>query len=511
MIRPIHLFLLLGPILFAGAQDAADSAAETMADATSGSLPVVDSVVRVNSTNQSYNFARPWTKRPPYTRRGTGVVLEGGRVLVTAELVADHNYVELERAASSEKVAANVIRVDYGSNLALLEPQDPKFLEGTRPVGLADGVKVGTRLNFLQLETTGAMALTPAVVTTVTVVPYPSQNAVLLSYKLSVPLQYRDNSFTVPAFYGNRLAGLLTRYDSRSQTADLIPDSVIRSFLARVAKEPYQDFPRAGLSFAPTRDPQFRRYLSMDGESGVYVVSVSHGSAAEKAGLKKGDVILAVNGDPIDEDGNYFNPQFGKIPFSHVIATEHLPGTELPMTVLRDGKKIEMTLPLEPRDPATVISDPVIHDRPPRYVVLGGLVFQELSRAYLQEWGSDWAQNAPPRLVYLDEFQDELPADRGKIVFISQVLPADTAVGYEEVATSVVEKINGREIKSLEDVEEAAKHPVNGFHRIELESDPGIIFLDAKEVERTADELQKSYGLPALKNLDSTPEDDAKN
>lgn len=490
------LVALPAPLLIA--QDAAVSSAESVAE----SLPAAESVVRVNSTNQPWQYTRPWTKRPPYTRRGIGVVIEGGRVLVTAELITNNSYVELERAGTSEKVAANVVQIDYSSNLALLVPQDSAFLEGTKPVTLAGSVHVGSRLNVLQLENTGAVALTPAVVTTVTVAPYPTDEVVLLSYRLSVPMQYRDNSFTLPVFLGDRLAGLLMRYDTRSQSADLVPNSVIESFLARVARQPYQDFPRAGLTFAPTRDPQFRRYLGMNGQSGVYVVSVSHGAAAEKAGLKKGDVILKVGDFDIDADGYYLDPTHGKIPFSHLVSTANLPGGTLKVHVLREGKTVDLDLPLEPRDPATLTSNPAVTDEQPGYYILGGIVLQELSRSFLREWGGDWRSSAPARLVYLDQFQDELPADRGKVVFISQVLPADTTVGYDNLSTTVVEKINGREIKSLEDVAEAVKTPENGFHRIELESDPGVIFLDAKQVEETADDLQRSYGLPALSNID---------
>ena len=104
----------------------------------------------MNSTNQSWDFDRPWMKRPPYSRRGIGVVIEGGRVLVTAEMVANHTYVELERAVGSEKVQADVERVDYESNLALLKPQDPHFLDGTVPVKLAKNaqIQVGAKLMF---------------------------------------------------------------------------------------------------------------------------------------------------------------------------------------------------------------------------------------------------------------------------------------------------------------------------------------------------------------------------
>ncbi|MGH8048129.1 MAG: PDZ domain-containing protein [Chthoniobacterales bacterium] len=466
------------------------------------SLPTAASVVRVNSTNQAWNFDRPWLKRPPFTRRGIGVVIEGGRVLVTAETIANHTYVELERPGNSEKIPAVIERVDYESNLALLKPQDPKFLDGTVPVSLAKSVQVGAKLNVLQLETTGAAAFTPATVTTVTVGGYPADGIALLIYRVSAPLQYRDNSFTVPVFHGDKLAGLLMRYDSRSQSADLVPEGVISNFLARADKQPYNGISRAGITFSPTRDPQFRRYLGMKkDQTGIYVVSIAHGGSAEKAGLKQGDVVLRVNGYDIDEDGNYPNPDYGKIPFSHLISTARLPGGEILLRVLRDGKVVDLQLPLEPRDPSKIISEPYVLDHAPRYYILGGLVFQELSRAYLREWGSDWKTDAPARLIYLDEFQDELPADRGRIVFLNDILPADTSVGYDDVDQVVVQKINGRVIKSLDDVAEAVKHPVNGFHKIELESDPGVLYLDAKQTADTAEELRKSYDLPALDNL----------
>ena len=47
-------------------------------------------------------------------------------------------------------------------------------------------------------------------------------------------------------------------------------------------------------------------------------------------------------------------------------------------------------------------------DRPPRYFLADGLIFQELSRQYLKKWGGDWQKQAPQRLVYLDRYQSAL-------------------------------------------------------------------------------------------------------
>ena len=465
-------------------------------------LPVAsDSLVRVNSTNQAFDFFRPWTKKAPYLRRGLGVVLPGGQVLVTAELVANRTYVELEKAASAEKSPAEVTVVDYDSNLALIKPLDPNFLKDARPIPLDSGARVGDRASILQLESNGQIASTPGVITTITVAGYPLDHLALLTYRISAPIQNREGSFTVPALRDGRLLGLLMRYDARSQTADVIPAPVISHFLEDAKLESYPGFPRAGLNFTSTRDPQFRRYIGLNEDGGVYVTEVRPGSAAEKAGLRKGDIILAVADKPVDQDGNYDEPGLGKIPFSHLTNTLAHVGDIVNFKILRGGKHETVPVKVAAVDSDKSVSDPYEFDHQPRYVILGGLVFQELSRPYLQEWGGNWMKDAPQRLVYLDAFQNELPTDRGKIVFLSQVLPTPNTLGYENLEHLVVSKINGTPIKGLNDLVKAAAAPKDGFYKIEFEEDPTLIYLDAAEIEKSEGQLMQDYGLPALENL----------
>ena len=87
--------------------------------------------------------------------------------------MANQNYVELERAESGEKMAASVEVVDYEANLALLQPQDKKFLDGLAPLELANDTVVGDRVAALQLEQTGALVVTDGLVTAVQVMRYP--------------------------------------------------------------------------------------------------------------------------------------------------------------------------------------------------------------------------------------------------------------------------------------------------------------------------------------------------
>ena len=462
------------------------------------------SVVRVNVTNQAYDFFRPWGKDAPYTRRGLGAVLPDNRVLVTAELVANANYVEFEKAESGERTSASVEVADYEANLAILRPDSETFLEGLKPLELTDS-SVGDSALVQQVESTGAILATPALLTTVEVDNYPLDDTALMVYRMTSPLQYRESSFTLPILRNGKLTGMLMRFDSRTQNIDVVPKPVIEHFLKAAEKRPYGGFPKAGINFAATRDPQLRRFagLPKDISGGVYVTDVVDGSPAAKAGVKPGDVILEIDGMAIDQDGNYSDPVYGEISLINLISTKHYSGERISLRIFRNGREEDIMLTLDHRDAADFMIPPYIIDKAPNYFVLGGLVIQELSREYLKEWGNEWEEKAPKRFVYYDKYQSNLfqGDDRERVVILSQIIPTGSTVGYEDVGSSVVTRINGRPLKNLKDAIEAANHPVDGFHKIELEEDPRVIYLDAEQAEVDNEALVNRYGLPSLQRL----------
>ena len=463
------------------------------------------SLVRVNVTGQSYDFFRPWQKKAPLSKRALGAVLSQGRVLVTADLVANQNYVELERAESGEKTAANVQVIDYEANLALLEPTEKNFLDGIPPLEIATDTVVGDRLAAWQLEATGALIATEGLVTTIQMTRYPVDIGQFLTYRISMTMQYRENSYTIPVVKNNKLAGLLLRYDPRAQLIDAIPAPIITHFLKDAEKQPYEGFPSAGFSFFPTRDPQLRFYAGQTGKpAGVYVTRVEPNMPAAKAGLKVGDIVTSIANNAIDENGNYVDPLYGKIDFTNLLSSYAFSGDTIPFEIQRHGNPMKLNLTLEHRAPRDYVSAPYMIDQAPPYYVLGGIIFQELSRQYLKEWGPNWQKEAPQRLVYLDRFQSELfPEGHRKIVVLSQVLPANTTIGYDEAAYLTVTKVNGKEVNSLHDVVEAAKQPLEGgFIRIETVEDPKQLELDAAQVVAEAPALQENYGIPSLERLE---------
>jgi len=87
--------------------------------------------------------------------------------------------------------------------------------------------------------------------------------------------------------------------------------------------------------------------LELKDTTGVLVSNVKGGSAADKAGVKRGDIITAINGEKI-EDSNVLR--------NKVAST--LPGTEIRLTVLRDGNTQELTATLDEFDTTSAGADP---------------------------------------------------------------------------------------------------------------------------------------------------------
>ena len=481
--RRIFLLLLLSTI--------AASAAEKL------------SVIRVNVTTQNWDFHRPWGKRQPQTRRAIGAVLPGPRVLVTAELVANSTFLEFENPEGGRKVSAAVDVVDYEANLALLKTDDAEFLAGVPQLEVGES-SIGDQLQVWQLENSGRLLVTSGPMTTAEMIPYGLEN-VFLIYRITVQLQGRDSSFTLPVVNRGKLTGVLMAYENQTNNANVIPAPVIQHFLKDAAGGKYAGFPRVGYAFSPTRDPALRRYAKIpaDAAGGVYITEVLKGSPAEAAGMAKGDVLVAADDFAVDQDGNFSDPTYGKIPVGHLFNTRHFVGDKIKLHVLRGAERKSLDVALTRRAPESYASEPYIIDRAPRFIVMGGLILQELSRQYLKDFGQDWPRRAPERLVFYDRYQDELFKDGPKkLVFLSRVLPTPATVGYEELNHLVVKKINGIELQTLDDVPKALEKPADGFHKIEFGEDPKVIYLDAAQTEKTEQLVRRQYGLPMLKRLE---------
>ena len=468
-----------------------------------------NAIVKVNANSQGFNPHIPWQKETPGSKRGLGVVLAGNRILVTGQMVANATYIELELPESGQKLAAKVVAVDYEANVALLGSASPAkekdFFSTLKPITLDASSRIGDSLAVWQIGRVGDLIATPMTLAKVMTQTYVVDSASFLVYEATGTIRSEGNSFTLPLVKGGKLAGLLLRYDSKNTTATFVPAPIIEHFLKDSADGKYDGFPSLGVEMQQTLDEQFREYLGMKpGQKGAFISGVSKGATAEKIGVKEGDIILAVNGHAIDSRGDYQDPQFGALSMGHIVRGRSFVGDKVEIKVLREGKEVVLEGPLTRKNPSDFLVTPYIFDRGPNYVMMGGLLFQELSKPYLQAFGGDQQSGAVLRLSRIAEHPEEYEkAGRKKLIFLSAVLPTPSAQGYERLGGQVVNQVNGKKINELRDLDEAFKQPKDGIHVIELADFPKILYLDAISAERDNLKLVGgAYRIGSLKRLE---------
>lgn len=468
---------------------------------------MVRSAMRINSTSQSWNPAQPWEKNTPNSLRALGVIVKPGQVLTSAEMVADATYLELELADGSKTVEAKTIAVDYEANLALLsvksEAESSAFFDNTLPITLAPPPSINDELQILQIEDNGTPLMTSGKLQSVEVSASFLTGQSFLGYLVKASMQSAASSFSLPAIRDGKLAGILLSYDNTDQISNVLSVDVVRSFLEDAADGSYAGFPSLGVSISSTNDPLFRNFLKLSPEQGgIYISKIRPGGSAETAGIRKGDVILAVDGLPIDRRGYYQHPNYGSVFWGHMVKSKRSDGDTIRLSLLRDGQPLEITATLKREDPDRVLVPQYQFDRAPNFLVKGGLIFQELTRPLLEAYGKDWSSRAPLNLLDALENPEKYEAQFDRIIFLSGSIPTPATVGYESLRNLIVKKVNGVEIKNMKSLIEAFKRPNSDqLHSIEFLDEDFTVHLD-ETISTMVDNTLLQRGLNQLSRAD---------
>ncbi|MBN1556548.1 MAG: hypothetical protein JW951_00210 [Lentisphaerae bacterium] len=463
--------------------------------------PASGALVEVLVTCQTPHARLPWQQDPPGTRRGYGVTVGPAFILTTETLVRNQRLVEWRAARSGHKVSAAVCAADPQVNLALLEttPPDPAAL-----LAPADPAVPHGPLRIFQFDATRELQSGSGRIVQVAMDALPDAPYSSLTFTLATELDI--NGEGAPVLSGDRLAGLIMRFDRSRRQAQIAPAAVIARFLEAATASPYTGFAAAGFAWKPLVDPARRRYLRVPAAyGGVLVVSALPGSGAA-ASLQPNDVVVSWDGYAVDRLGYYEDPAFGRLAFPYLIKGRRKPGELATAALIRDGLLTNVVVRLAPfRDADALIPENVIA-APAPYFVEGGLVFREVTGRYLKAGGPSWQRANDARLVhaYLTrQLEPEQPGDR--LVIVSQVLPDPINIGYRRLDDMRVERINGTPVRNLADLFRIAERDGH-ISRIGLQDSSLDFVLDAAGLDTANARIQRLYGIPALRRPAPTPD-----
>jgi serine protease Do len=114
-----------------------------------------------------------------------------------------------------------------------------------------------------------------------------------------------------------------------------IPSQVARPTIESLLKYGKVEHARVGVTITDVT-PENAKFFHMDTASGALVSQVEPDSPGAKAGLKVGDVVVAVNGKKVDGAGQL-----------QVVISQQRPGTKVELELMRDGKSMTVPVILE--------------------------------------------------------------------------------------------------------------------------------------------------------------------
>ena len=178
-------------------------------------------------------------------------------------------------------------------------------------------------------------------------------------------------------------------------------------------------------------DPLVAETMGLDRNHGVVIDKVTPGGAADKAGVKVDDVVLAIDGQPM-RNSTELRDRIGRT----------APGTEVELLVLRDGKEERIKVELELRTEEALAAGRSRDDADAEQEVLG-LKVRELTAELAQRLGYEDENGVLIARVKRGSEAARRGLNRGELI---------QEVGHKQEETQVIYR---RQVETVEDLEDA--------------------------------------------------------
>jgi serine protease Do len=310
---------------------------------------------------QSFEFFRdffPDTEREnPHFRRnggGSGFVIDSdGRILTNHHVIRDADRITVVVAEGEEEkeYEAEVVGFDPFTDIAIIQIDPPAGLRVV-PLGDSDAIRVGDWVMaigtpFGQLQGTATVGIVSAKGRDdLTIV---GGDATYQNYiQTDASINFGNSGGPLVNVRGEAI-GINTAINPTGQGIGFaIPINMARDIMADLIQNGRVRYGFLGIRLRELTKTMAEG-LGVNVEHGILVDDVLAGTPAEEAGLQRGDVIVEYNGEDVRDDGR----------FRLKVGTT-TPGTKIPVVVVRDGKRkdVSITLGERPEPESVAAADP---------------------------------------------------------------------------------------------------------------------------------------------------------
>lgn len=274
----------------------------------------------------------------PQAGLGSGVVVSpDGYILTNNHVVEDADQVTVD-LSDRRTVVAKVVGTDPASDLAVLKI-DANNLP-VLPLGNSDNVRVGDVALAIGNPLGIGKTVTSGIVSAKGRSTGVSDGSFEDFIQTDAPIN-RGNSGGALINSNGELIGINSQILSPTGGSIgigfAIPSNMAKSVMEQLIKGGKVRRSMLGVNVQPI-DSDLAESLNLKEVRGIIVSNVQPGSSAAQAGVRVGDVITALNGAPVSDFNNFRNQ----------IAAQ-APGTEVTLTLLRDGREQQIKARLSER------------------------------------------------------------------------------------------------------------------------------------------------------------------
>jgi Do/DeqQ family serine protease len=270
---------------------------------------------------------------------GSGVVVDaGGTILTNYHVVEGADKITVSMS-DNKNYQAKVVGTDQPSDLAVLkiDATNLPFLN----LGNSDNVRVGDIVLAIGNPLGIGQTVTAGIISAKGRRTGLSDGSYEDFLQTDAPIN-RGNSGGALVNLNGELIGINSQILSPGGAAGgnigiafSIPSNMAKSVMEQLLKDGKVRRGMLGINIQNLTEDTAQA-LDLKEKSGILVSGVKPGSAAEKAGIKRGDIITAINSEKIEDSNVLRNKVAGT-----------LPGTEIQLTVVRDGKELDLTAKLD--------------------------------------------------------------------------------------------------------------------------------------------------------------------
>lgn len=405
-----------------------------------------NSVVDITNNFVCNDYENSWLAASTGTCGGSGFILKynGETLLMTNAHVAEQSSsLSVRLADESKKYPATLRHLDHDCDLAVLDVNDQEFWDKVVPLELSANMPgMRSMVAVVGFPKGGnEVCITEGAVSRIEVDTYVNGATQLLQAQVSAPINPGNSGGPVINVQGE-CVGVAFQGDDGDGLGFIIPSLIVRRYLDDLldTSKPYMGFPELAFSIQPLQNLSLKKYFGVSDDIGIAIGDI-HELSGLKGILKRKDVLLALDGIPVHDDGTVETGFTKRLHFDYLVTQKHI-GDTITAKILRHGQIFDIDLPLLYRAETTLIRGNYSTDLPPTYLIVCGIVLEPLSEMLVDVKGNDLLSAASTRPK---KFIGE------EIVVISKVFATDYTINMDKYACPMrqVTHINGTKIKNL--------------------------------------------------------------